>query len=437
MRSFLGLLTLAYFLLHAECEGQNYSVYNSYCINPFLYNPAEAASSFTYVNFNHRKQWVGVEGSPTVTTATFTTLIDQSRTGLGVKVSSFTRGILETNDFLAAYVHGIPVNKNNVLYMAVAAGALSNNIDLTSIDDSDPALTSHVNNNIQPGGQFGLLYKTKSGINLGLSLPQLFKPEFNQHLNFDVENFAITDNIIASLYYKRKVDGKLVSRTRRGVRSTKRVGETYAPLEFYAVYKHAKNGLSQAEGTVKLNLSPNVWIGSIYRVNYGFAGLAGFAVKNFMFNYSYEAGNSPESYFSTGTHEFHCAIRIGKEKKLRRIIPTLHSKLNAVVPTQQHSARFQQLTEEDDYTTEARKKYYVVVKTVSEFSFADQLKQKLISEKFNAEIVFDPVLKKFHVYVFESQQSSEAFEEARNLKNYTKLKSARVVIIDIKKSKQR
>src|SRR5574337_422276 len=77
-----------------QLRAQNYSVYNSFYINPYLYNPAEAATDHAYGFLNYRKQWVNVDGAPALGTFNFNTLINNTRAGVGMKVSSYNRGLL-------------------------------------------------------------------------------------------------------------------------------------------------------------------------------------------------------------------------------------------------------------------------------------------------------------------------------------------------------
>ena len=80
--------TLMLFSCHA-LRAQNFPVYSSFFNNPYLYNPAEAATEYTYAFANFRKQWVNVPGAPTLATLNVNTLVDQTRTGVGFKASSF------------------------------------------------------------------------------------------------------------------------------------------------------------------------------------------------------------------------------------------------------------------------------------------------------------------------------------------------------------
>jgi type IX secretion system PorP/SprF family membrane protein len=419
--------------LNSGLHAQNYPVYNSYPVNPYLYNPAEAATEYAYLFFNHRQQWMGIEGAPVLSTVTFNTLIDESYTGIGAKLSNYSRGILRTTDIGFTYAHGVPFNEKNVLFFGLTGGAISNTIDMNKLDDadlSDPALAGYLANNFQPSASFGMVFKSSSGLNFGITLPQLFAPKFNSTSQFSATEVTPIDNVLATFYYKRKVEGKVVNKRKRGVRTRQRTSGGYAPLEFYAVYKYSAYDNSQFEVTAKLNFSENFWLGAGYRQEYGFIGHIGFSFGKFLMNYSYEPGNQPETGFSQGSHEVQLGLRLGDLKKYRKANPVLRSTLQRS-PTEQHTARFQQSEEENlDQNKDANKKtYYVVLKAFSDFTAADTYKKKIVEQKFNADIFYYEKEKKFYVYVLSTGKSSEAHEEARNLKAYTKLREASVLVV--------
>src|SRR5690606_2263001 len=105
MRNLIITVIIALIASCGTALAQNYPVYNSYYINPYLYNPAEAATEYAYVFVNHRQQWLNVEGAPVLTTLTFNTMLDQSRSAVGVRLSSYKRGILNTTDALFTYAY--------------------------------------------------------------------------------------------------------------------------------------------------------------------------------------------------------------------------------------------------------------------------------------------------------------------------------------------
>src|SRR6188768_3608708 len=112
MRYFFNcLLVFIFWLCCTKAQAQNYPVYNSFYLNPYLYNPAEALTDYTQIYAIHRQQWMNVEGSPVMSTLTFNTLMNNSRAGFGGKVSSYKRGVLSTTDFSMSYAYAIPMGQ--------------------------------------------------------------------------------------------------------------------------------------------------------------------------------------------------------------------------------------------------------------------------------------------------------------------------------------
>lgn len=427
---FIGLFCL---LCCLSGHAQNFPVYNSFYLNPFLYNPAEAITEYSQIYALHRQQWMSIEGAPVTSTLTFTTLMNESRAGLGGKISSYKRGLLTTTDFSVAYAYGIPVGQKNWLFFGLSGGAISNSIDLTKVTDpNDPALSNYLADNFQPAAGFGMLYRSGSGLNIGVSLPQLFPPAFNSDANFNNTTVSPADNVFVTIYYKRKVASKIASRTKGGMRKTVKTEEAVAPLEAYFNYKYSKFGNSQFELLAKLNLTQNFWLGASYRLPYGFTGNLGISLQRFVLGYSYEPGNQPQDGFSQGTHEVILGLKLGQQKKFKRAAPVLRSTL-AKAPTEKHTARFQETVEDPDQINqtggEAKKRYFVIIRVFNDFTQADAYKRKLISDKFNAEVFYNPADKKYYVHVLETLKATEAHEEVRNLKSYTKLKEARLLIV--------
>lgn len=438
MRYFLNFsLALTFwscsFILHA----QNFAVYNSFYINPYLYNPAEALTEYSQITLVHRQQWLNVEGAPVMNTASFTSLMNESRAGFGGKISTYKRGLLNTSDFLATYAYGIPVGGKNWLLLGISGGAISNSVDANAAANSnDPALLGFQNNNIQPAANFGAVYRSGSGLNFGFSLPNLFPSAFNYQASLVNTTVSPTDNIFVTIYYKRKVQSKIVSRSKGGVKRKVKTEETTAPLEFYMNYKYSKYKNSQIEFLGKLNLSKYFWLGGSYKLGYGFTGNLGINVSRVMLSYSYEPTNAPEEGFSQGSHELLLGVRLGDAKKFKRATPVLRSVLTKS-PTEKHTARFQESDDDPDKVNETedqtKKKYYVVIKAFADFAQADVYKRKLIDEKFNADIFYNPTDRKYYVHVLETDKVQEAHEEIKNLKTYTKLKAARLLQVTEKK----
>lgn len=435
MRNLFYVILIAQAFSWTDVSAQNFPVYNSYYINPYLYNPAEAGTEYTSFFVNHRQQWMNIEGAPVLTTFTFNTMLDNSHSALGVKMSSFNRGLLNTSDITLTYAYGIGLSQKSRLYFALSGGAINNNISVDETDLSDPAVANYMANNIQPAANFGFMLKSASGFNFGIALPQLFTPKFNSTASFENTYVSPMDNVIVSAYYRKKQSGKMINRRRKGVEQKIKTDEAYAPLEVYVLYKYAKAGNSQAEAMVKLNLSQHFWLGAAYRQSYGLSGSLGLSARKFLLSYSYEPGNQPEPAFSQGTHEIQLGLKLGVAKTFRKKSPVLLSRLRQ--QTEHRSSRFKQeippLNSSVQLTTVAKTKYFVVIKVFADFTAADKYKKELRNEKFNANVFYYEKDRKYYVHVLETEKSSEAHQEVRHLKAYTKLNTARVLTIEPKK----
>jgi type IX secretion system PorP/SprF family membrane protein len=421
------ILPLTLLLGWLQLRAQNYSVYNSFYINPYLYNPAEASTSHAFGFLNYRKQWVNVEGAPAIATLNYNTLIDHTRSGVGVKLSSYSRGLLNTSEALMTYSYGVPFSPNNVLYFGISGGAASNTVDINKASDpNDPALTNYPTG-LRPSANFGMRWASSSGISLGAALPQLFGQVYPTN-QLSTSGFAPFDNMLFTFSYRREVQ-RLVNRSHRISQKKLQATPHYAPLEFYAVYKYSAFFNNQYEAVAKFNLSDNVWMGLGYRQNYGVIPSFGFALDQFIFCYSYEPGIQPEKGFSTGGHEVQIGLRLGLEKNFKFKVPQLHSTLK--VGAMHHDPRFRERTAdmEEAYRPEDKKRFYVYLKSFKDFDHAEDFKKKLVSQKYNGQIFFYPKNKQYYVFTFETLKVAEANEEVKNLKMYTKLKEAKVLTV--------
>lgn len=430
------LFCFAALLLSGRAMAQNYPLYSNYFINPFVYNPAYAASEYTQVFVHHRQQWLGVEGAPVVSALTATSMLNNTRVGLGASVSSFTRGLLSTNDVSVTYAYGFSTGKKGNLYFGLSGGAISNTIDIgRSADPDDPVFARYAGNNLQATGRAGLLYQSGSGISFGVALPQLFSPSFVDE-TFTAFPFSPLENVIGSIGYRKKLEGKMVTKRVRGMKTRMKATDVYAPLEMYILYRYSAISTGQFEITGRINVSPNAWIGASYRQAYGATAHAGFNVKKLSLGYSYELGAQPIEGFSTGTHEAFLSLRLGTKKKSKYETPVLRSTFSGV-KAPEHHARFDHLADDPEHHIEAakesvKKRYYVVVRAFADFASADAYKKKLINDKYNADIFYHAKDKRFYVHIYSTLKSSEAYSEVRNLKNYTKIKDAKVLVVEEK-----
>jgi type IX secretion system PorP/SprF family membrane protein len=421
-------LPLLILLSWNQLWAQNYSVYNSFYVNPYLYNPAEAASPYAFAFANYRKQWLSVEGAPTIATLNYNTLIDHSRNGIGVRASSYSRGLLNTSEALVTYTYGVPFNRDNILYFGISGGATSNTIDASKASDpNDPALANYPTG-VQPSANFGLRWASTSGISLGAALPQLWSSVYQTNQPSKA-GFAPFNNMLFTFSYRKELQNKIISRSSRGARGKLNTTPHYAPLEFYSVYRYSTFGNNQVEVVGKYNLTDNFWFGLGYRQQYGVIPSIGFLYDQFIFCYSYEMGGQPQKGFSSGSHELQIGLRLSSLKEFKFSAPVLHSTLKS--EAMHHDPRFRERTtdQEEAARPEDKKRYYVYLKSFATFDQAEDFKKKIIAQKYNGQIYFHARNKQYYVYTYETTNATEANLELKNLKAYTKLKDAKLLSI--------
>ncbi len=316
--NFFALIVVSFFV-SSIAQAQNAPVYSNYYNNLYLYNPAEAGiESYTMLHFNHRQQWVGFDGSPRVSTLSLQTPFDGSNAALGLKISTFSRGLLTTNDVLVTYGYHVPLNDNVKLRFGLSAGLISNGLDIDRVDaPDDPAVLNYLENNLQPTGNFGLKLET-DGINFGLVMPQLFGQAFAYTESFEaLGNISPFDNLMGMVYYRKKLKPKVSSRSRRKL-SAKELDLGYAPLELYLLYHYSSFGNNQYEALAKLNLSKYFWVGGGFRQELGLTANTGLKYNGFTFSYAYEPSSEQVTGLINGSHELQIGIRFGDRKETKQ-----------------------------------------------------------------------------------------------------------------------
>ncbi len=416
-------------------QAQNYPVYSSYPTNLYLYNPAEAATGNLWVLANHRQQWLGLEGAPRVSTLSITTLLDKKRVGLGGRLSNYQRGLLSNTEALATFAYGLPVSDKDALYFGLSGGIVTRGFDQSqAVDPSDPAIANYLAEKWLPAGSAGVVYKSGTGFNLGVSLPQMIATSTLTETN-ESTGFSPFKQVWFTAYFRQPPPDKPAPKKSKSKKGTS------SPLELYTTYKWSSYQTSQFEAIARLHLHTHLSVHAGYRQQYGLLAGLGLSYEQFLLTYTFEPGGQPESGFSRGTHELQAGLRIGNKKSLKRKAPVIKSALQDR-GEEIHNPRFrenlndpEELEKFDQKLEEkvsTKKRYLVVARIFTDLAAADAHKKKLIADKFNADIYYYPKDRRYYVYVFQSTKSHEATTEIKNLKTYTKLKNVRLVTIEEK-----
>ncbi|MBL3657310.1 PorP/SprF family type IX secretion system membrane protein [Fulvivirga sediminis] len=422
---FILLLFLAW-----KVNAQLAPVYNHFYNNPYLINPAEVGmSGYMSFDFNHRQQWRGIEGAPVVSTFTFQTPFSYKKASVGVTIRNFERGLLNTNDLLFTYSYRAYLTKITTLNFGISAGLTSNTIDLNAIDDpDDPVLVDYTSNNMQPIANAGFKLTSKSGLNIGISLPRLFSPTYLNPESFTSYEFSPFDEVQFVTYFKKPLEKKIVTRKYGRMKRRVEIEDPYAPLQLYFLYKYSKVQDQRIEVLATLNLTENFWVGGSYRMNYGASGLLGLKIKNFLFSYAYEPASEHVEGLPQGTHEVQLTLRIGEKKKIERSKPILRT----LEKTETHRARFSadDISEGgDDQGDGNLKKYYVVIKSFKDFNSADEFVRRMAERELYTNIFYNNIDKKYHVYSFQTYKLKEANEQRRAVQELTKYKSVTIITV--------
>ena len=432
MFKFIFAFLFFLFFSGLSSKAQELPVYNHFYITPYLYNPAEAAASpFRNVSLNQRFQWRGVEGAPMVSTLTFESPFDYKKYGLSATLRNFSRGLLTTTDFLATYSYAINLTKSAKVRFGISGGVTSNSIDFSQIQDlSDPAINNFLDNNVQPISNVGLKLETTSGINLGVSLPRLFKLQYANTQNFEALELSPFNEFTIMAYYKKPIDYKLVTRRTGRFKRTVKLEDVYAPLQFYALYQYSQFDGQRIELLSTINFNEIFWIGASYRLNYGMSGMVGFNMQKLSLSYAYEPSSKLVEGIANGSHEIQLNIKIGD--KIKRLVE--RPKLKTLERTEERAPRFSsqdvQLGGEEGEIQD--KKYYVVVREFKDFNSADQLVKKLKrDEDITADIFYNKQNEIYYVYIYETFSRREANKEKKTAEEVTKFKNIKVIIVDV------
>ncbi len=413
---------------------QQVPVYNHYFINPYLYNPAEAGSEgYTTLQLNHRQQWRGIDGAPVVSTLTFELPFNSRSGNLGIYLRSYDRGLITTQDIMATFAYRLYLTKTTTFSFGISAGVTTNGIDMNAVDDpDDPVLVDFLNNNMQPAANAGFVLNSGSGLNLGVSLPRLFSQEFTFNQNFQNTKFSPFEEIYITAYYRKQYGKKIITKKVKGAQRRVNIEGTYAPLQFYLVYRYSQLIDQRIEAMLKLDLGDHMWVGGSYRLNYGLTGMVGFNFGNLSLGYAYEPAGQQVSGFTNGTHEINLRIRFGERKEHVIAEPVIKT----VDKTQERAARFssEDIDEGKDSMegkVVSKKKYYVVVKSFKDFNSADNFVRRLAEKELYTNIFYNKADKNYYVYTYETLKQKEAKEQEQAVYKLTKYRSVMILTIDL------
>jgi len=318
------LLTTFYRLTFAQDTGN----FTQFFFNPYSLNPSFAGIDGRSALFlAYRKQWSGIEGSPTIANFSFHAPL-KSGLSLGFNVANDKRGLLSNSGLLITMAYSVQLGESSYIRFGLSGGGSWNTVDLNKINPgSDPALINLLNQNASVIGNAGLSLHLKS-FHIGASLPNLLSPAYVSEDAFTITEVKPFESIVihaSNRFYF--ADNKHV-------------------FEPYALYRINTGLPSQYEFAGVLHLNHVVWLGGSYKQEFGISGFGGIKVNNkFALGGSYTLKNTGENELSFPTYEVHLSILGGASKsksksKAKTHLPPTYSFVHTELPKKTRAQEF-------------------------------------------------------------------------------------------------
>jgi type IX secretion system PorP/SprF family membrane protein len=284
---------------------QDVAIYNHYFANPFFYNPSYSnSSSRSEISFLYRQQFTGIEGAPKFANVTLTAPLS-NKMGFGLNLSNNQRGVITTTSIQFSISYKAQFSKQTYLSFGISAGPGINGLDKNKVDANDPLVVQLLSTSVFLDGQVGFNFQLKN-LNLGLSIPQIFDRTPANSSSFQKIGLNPFNLAIASISYKATLSENL----------------SFQPLFMTKIL----NNSSQWEAYGIAYYKDMLYLGGMYRQNYGAAGLLGFKINDFFkIGYSYEFPIDASSDISFNSHEVRLSLYLGNTKvdkeKINKSIP--------------------------------------------------------------------------------------------------------------------
>ena len=250
-----------------------------------------------YASF--RKQWVGVEGAPTIGNFSLQTALP-NRVNIGFNASNDKNGLISTSGVMLTGGYSLPLTEKNYLRFGISIGGAWNKVDMNALRFStagDPVQANLLASNAQVLGNVGFSFHTPT-FHAGVSVPNIFDPVYLSSDAFSVSKVNPFGAIIAhasNRFYFAK-DKNI--------------------FEPYLVYRYNQNAPSQIEAAAIIHLQNLVWVGGSYKQDFGISAVAGFKLKGqTAVGYSYSLKNTGTNQLAAPSHEIHIGLLLGAKVK--------------------------------------------------------------------------------------------------------------------------
>jgi type IX secretion system PorP/SprF family membrane protein len=279
-------------------EAQDQSNFTQFFTNPYLINSSYAGlDGQSAVSLIYRKQWMNIDGAPTIVNFSLQTPIDP-KMSVGLSVTNDSKGLLNNSSLLATYAYHLKLDETSFVRFGISLGGTWNMIDLKKLESvSDPAIANLLDNNASLAGNAGISYQKKL-FHIGLSIPTIFSPSYVSESAFSIKEVKPFQTLIFN------------ASNRFYINNYKHIFEPYVLYRLNAGLK------SQYEAAGVFHINHLVWLGGSYKQDFGISALAGVKVKNMVaIGASYSFQNSGINELNSPSFEITLNYLFGKHKK--------------------------------------------------------------------------------------------------------------------------
>jgi type IX secretion system PorP/SprF family membrane protein len=295
---------------------QDLPIYNNYYYNPFFYNPSYSNSKQrAELSLLYRQQWTGINGAPKFSFLTLTAPLSQ-KMGIGLNIYNTVRGVITTTSAQASLSYKVMFTQQTYLSFGLSGGAGRNSLDVNQVDATDPTIARLLSSSFFLEGQAGLNFKHKN-LNIAISMPEIFDRSTTDANSLQKVGISPLNTTVVSAGYKFQISPTI----------------SIQPL----VLSKITTNTTQWVGYGIAYYKDFLWLGGLYRQNYGAAAILGFNINQALhFGYSYEFATSAvqNSQLAFNTHEIQVSLRFGQELKAAKVPPKKQS--NYTVPRTNH-----------------------------------------------------------------------------------------------------
>lgn len=274
------------------CAQQQQFSFTQYMDNLTPFNPAysllDKAGS---VNAMARREWVGIDGSPTTFLVNASLPLESIGAATGLIVLNDKFAVEHQTEVNAYFAKSIQLGLNGYLAVSLNAGIRNYVANYSSLDAADPTFRNDVRQT-KPNVGFGVMYYT-DWYYIGVSVPEFTITSLGTASVQDNNNFK-------NHYY---FSGALLAKVNDDIK--------FKPATLVSYVKGVPV-IADISGT--FYLKDVVGLGVNFRTNNEMAGIITLNVNAFHIGYSYQFGTASNNLggFNMATHEVTLSYRFGR-----------------------------------------------------------------------------------------------------------------------------